>query len=113
MSKGDGSARANLRATRAQINNASASAQTRAFKARQVAKQRRDSEERKLRAALAAANDAKAKAKAATTPPTTTSEVSAERAGEEAKPSDLSPLREATQQRPEPAVEAPVGPLPD
>ena len=59
MSKGDGSARANLRATRAQMNNASASAQTRAFKARQVAKQKRDVEERKLRAAQAAAKSAK------------------------------------------------------
>ncbi len=107
MSKGDGSARANLRATRAQINNASASAQTRAFKARQVAKQGRDSEERKLRAALAAAKDAKAKAAKATTP-----EVSAERAGEEANPSAPSPARESTQP-PGPAVDAPVCPLPD
>ena len=109
MSKGDGSARANLRATRAQINNAGASAQTRAFKARQVAKQRRDSEERKLRAALAAATDAKAKAKAT---PTTTSDVSAEGAGEAAKPSDPPPPREGTQ-LPGPAVNAPVCPLPD
>ena len=65
MSKADGSARANLRATRAQINNASASAQTRAFKARQVAKQKRDAEERKLRAAKADA----AKTDAAKTEP--------------------------------------------
>jgi hypothetical protein len=90
MSKGDGSARANLRATRAQINNASASAQTRAFKARQVAKQKRDAEERKLRAMQAARKDAKADkdAKAVATAPssTTTAEVSAERAGEDAEP---------------------------
>ena len=64
MSKGDGSARANLRATRAQINNASASAQTRAFKARQIAKDKRDVEERKLRALQAAEKAARA------TPPT-------------------------------------------
>ncbi|HSO35875.1 MAG TPA: hypothetical protein VLT33_25270 [Labilithrix sp.] len=83
MSKADGSARANLRATRAQINNASASAQTRAFKARQVAKQKRDAEERKLRASQAAAKGAK-EAKAAAT---TTTEVSAEGAGEHADPS--------------------------
>ena len=81
MSKGDGSARANLRATRAQINNASASAQTRAFKARQFAKQKRDAEERKLRATQAAAKAAKA-----TTPTTPTTEVSAEGAGEHAEP---------------------------
>lgn len=85
MSKGDGSARGNLRATRAQINNASTSAQTRAFKARQLAKQKRDADERKLRAAQAAAKAAKtakdaSEAKAA--PPT---EVSAG-AGDEAKP---------------------------
>jgi hypothetical protein len=49
MGKG-GSFRANLRATRAQINNAASSAQTRAFKERQIAKQKRDAEERKLRA---------------------------------------------------------------
>jgi hypothetical protein len=103
MSKGDGSARGNLRATRAQINNASSSAQTRAFKARQVAKQRRDAEERKLRATQAAAKEAKAKeakakeAKAttttttATTPPTT--EVSAEGAGEHAELSAPSATR--------------------
>jgi hypothetical protein len=85
MSKGDGSARANLRATRAQMNNASASAQTRAFKARQVAKQKRDTEEAKLRtmqAAAKAAKEAKAaqEAKAAATAPSTTTstEVSAE-----------------------------------
>lgn len=54
MGKG-GSVRANLRATRAQINNASSSAQARAFKARQVAKQKRDAEERKLRTIQAAA----------------------------------------------------------
>lgn len=93
MSKGDGSARANLRATRAQINNASASAQTRAFKARQVAKQKRDAEEGKLRAMQAAAKEAKAEkdakaAKAAATEPspTTTAEVSAEGEGEHAEP---------------------------
>ena len=93
MSKGDGSARANLRATRAQMNNASASAQTRAFKARQVAKQKRDVEEAKLRAmqaAAKAAKDAKAEkeAKAAATAAfsTTTAEVSAESAGEHAEP---------------------------
>lgn len=80
MSKGDGSARANLRATRAQINNASASAQTRAFKARQVAKQKRDAEERKLRAAQAAAKSAKQANEAAETTQATT-EVAAE--GEE------------------------------
>jgi hypothetical protein len=81
MSKGDGSARGNLRATRAQINNASTSAQTRAFKARQLAKQKRDADERKLRAAKAAktAKDA-SEAKAAAQP-----EVSAG-AGDEAKP---------------------------
>jgi hypothetical protein len=88
MSKGDGSARANLRATRAQMNNATGSAQTRAFKARQVAKQKRDVEEAKLRAMQAAAKAAKqaeaAKAaKEATAPsPTTTTEVPAEGAGE-------------------------------
>jgi hypothetical protein len=81
MSKGDGSARANLRATRAQINNASASAQTRAFKARQVAKQKRDAEERKLRAAQAATTQAK---KATTTPSTT--DASEESASEVAEP---------------------------
>ncbi|CAN5925769.1 hypothetical protein BH11MYX4_BH11MYX4_39860 [soil metagenome] len=83
MSKADGSARANLRATRAQINNASASAQTRAFKARQVAKQKRDAEERKLRASQADAKVGK-EAKAAAT---TTTEVSPEGAGEHADPS--------------------------
>jgi hypothetical protein len=83
MSKGDGSARANLRATRAQINNASASAQTRAFKARQVAKQRRDAEERKLRVTQAAAKGAK---EATETTPTTT-DVPAEGVGEHAEPS--------------------------
>ena len=90
MSKGDGSARANLRATRAQMNNASGSAQTRAFKARQVAKQKRDVEEAKLRAMQAAAKaekDAKARTAAATAAPTTpspptTEEVSAKAAGE-------------------------------
>jgi hypothetical protein len=94
MAKGDGSARANLRATRAQMNNASASAQTRAFKARQVAKQKRDVEEGKLRAMQAAAKEAKAEkaakaAKAAATAPssTTTAEVPAEGAGEHAEPS--------------------------
>lgn len=83
MSKGDGSARANLRATRAQINNASASAQTRAFKARQVAKQKRDGEEAKLRAMQAAAKAAKtaktaqeAKAAPSALPTTATTEVS-------------------------------------
>lgn len=86
MSKGDGSARANLRNTRAQMNNASASAQTRAFKARQIAKQKRDTEERKLRAAQAAAKTAK-EAKAAATPAT---EVSAEGASEPAKPTTSS-----------------------
>ena len=84
MSKGDGSARANLRATRAQMNNASASAQTRAFKARQIAKQKRDAEERKLRATRAAAKGAKeAKATTTPTPTATTTEVAAE--GGEAK----------------------------
>jgi hypothetical protein len=79
MGKG-GTVRANLQATRAQINNASASAQTRAFKARQIAKQKRDTEERKLRATQAAAD----KAKAATTTPTTTErDVSAESADDE------------------------------
>ena len=72
MSKGDGSARANLRATRAQMNNASASAQTRAFKARQVAKQKRDVEERKLRAAQAAAKSAKQAKQTEAAAPTTT-----------------------------------------
>jgi len=86
MSKGDGSARANLRATRAQINNASASAQTRAFKARQVAKQKRDAEERKLRVTQAAAKAGKAAATAPST--TTTTEVSAEGVGEHAEPTD-------------------------
>lgn len=86
MSKGDGSPRANLRATRAQVNNASTSAQTRAFKARQVAKQRRDTEERKLRAMQAAATVAK-HAKAAPVPSTTEdAEVSVEAAGEHADP---------------------------
>jgi hypothetical protein len=89
MSKGGGSARANLRATRAQINNASASAQTRAFKARQIAKQKRDVEERKLRAAQAAAKSAKAAqaAKEAKAAATTTTEVSAEGASERAEAS--------------------------
>lgn len=82
MSKGDGSARANLRATRAQMNNASASAQTRAFKARQVAKQKRDTEEAKLRRMQASAKAAKEAKAAATAPSATTStEVPAE-AGE-------------------------------
>jgi hypothetical protein len=52
MAKGD--ARANLRNTRTQMNNAATSAQARAFKARQIAQQRRAAEERKLHAALAA-----------------------------------------------------------
>lgn len=88
MSKGDGSARANLRATRAQINNASGSAQARAFKARQIAKQKRDAEERKLRATQAAAKAAKAakaekaEKKAKATAATATPEESAEGAGE-------------------------------
>lgn len=56
--------RANLHNTRTQMNNAATSAQVRAFKERQLAKQRRDAEERKLRAALAAAERAK-KAEAA------------------------------------------------
>ena len=87
MSKGDGSARANLRATRAQMNNASASAQTRAFKARQVAKQKRDVEEAKLRAMQAAAKAAKAaKAAAAAPSATTTGETSAEGADDRADP---------------------------
>ncbi len=86
MSKGDGSARSNLRATRAQINNASGSAQTRAFKARQVAKQKRDAEERKLRSVQAAAKAAKEAKEAKATAPTTTTiaEVSAQ--GEGAEP---------------------------
>jgi hypothetical protein len=96
MGKGDGSARANLRATRAQINNASASAQTRAFKARQVAKQKRDTEEAKLRAMQAAAKAAKAakEAKASATAPstTTTTEVSAE--AEVESPRARGPARE-------------------
>lgn len=54
MGKG-ATVRANLKNTRAQINNAATSAQTRAFKARQVAKQKREAEVRKLRAAQAAA----------------------------------------------------------
>lgn len=83
MGKG-GSVRVNLQATRAQINNARTSAQTRAFKARQIAKQKRDAEERKLRATQAAASEAKA---ATTTPATRESEVSAESADEQAKPS--------------------------
>ena len=72
------------------MNNASASAQTRAFKARQVAKQKRDVEEAKLRAMQAAskaARDAKAAKAAATAPSaTTTAEVSAEGAGEHVEP---------------------------
>ena len=60
MPKGD--ARANLRNTRTQINNATTSAQARAFKARQLTQQKRAAEERKLRAAVAAA---RAKADAA------------------------------------------------
>lgn len=94
MSKGDGSARANLRNTRAQMNNASASAQTRAFKARQVAKQKRDAEERKLRAAQAAAKTAKEAKAAATatpaTPATPATDMSAEGAGERAEPTTSS-----------------------
>lgn len=50
-----GSVRANLHNTRTQINNAATSAQARAFKARQLAKQKRELEERKLRAIQAAA----------------------------------------------------------
>lgn len=49
MGKG-GTARANLRTTRAQINNARSSAQGRAFRAREAAKQKRDAEARALRA---------------------------------------------------------------
>ena len=75
MGKGDGGIRANLHATRAQMNNASTSAQTRAFKARQIAKQKRDVIERKLREAQVAARAANA---GAGTPP----------AADEAAPSD-------------------------
>ena len=61
MAKGD--ARSNLRNTRTQINNATTSAQARAFKARQITQQKRAADERKLRAAIAAtrakADDAK------------------------------------------------------
>ena len=64
MGKG-ATVRANLKNTRAQINNATTSAQARAFKARQIAKQKREAEVRKLRAAQAAA--AKATAAEATT----------------------------------------------
>jgi len=51
-----GNPRANLRNTRTQINNATTSAQARAFRARQIAHQQRAAEERKLRAAIAAGN---------------------------------------------------------
>jgi hypothetical protein len=54
MGKG-ATVRANLKNTRTQINNAATSAQARAFKARQVAKQKREAEVRKLRATQAAA----------------------------------------------------------
>jgi len=70
MGKG-GTVRANLHNTRTQINNAATSAQARAFKARQVAKQKREAEERKLRAAQAAA--AKAAGANATAAEATTS----------------------------------------
>lgn len=59
--------RANLRVTRAQIQNNAASAQARAFRARQIAKQQREAEERKLRAAQAAKREREAEP-AATTP---------------------------------------------
>ena len=74
MGKG-GTARANLRTTRAQINNARSSAQGRAFRAREVAKQKRDAEARALRAKQAAekekepAPDADASAAPAESPP--------------------------------------------
>jgi hypothetical protein len=68
MGKGDGSVRANLHNTRTQINNASTSAQARAFKARQIAKQKRDAEERKLRASQASAAKRAAAAKTTTEP---------------------------------------------
>jgi hypothetical protein len=82
MSKGDRSG--NLRATRAQINNASTSAQTRAFKARQIEKQKRDAEARKLRASQAAATT---KAEKAAKDAAATSDASAAAADGEAEPS--------------------------
>lgn len=54
-----GNARANLHHTRTQINNAATSAQTRAFKERQLARQRREADERKLREARVAATEEK------------------------------------------------------
>lgn len=75
MSKG-GISRANLHATRTQMNNASASAQARAFRARQIAKQKREAEERKLRAAQAASKEAGA---------TASTEASLEDSGERAE----------------------------
>ena len=82
MPKGD--ARANLRNTRTQVNNATTSAQARAFKARQLTQQKRAGEERKLRAAVAASR-AKADAAKSTEP-----EPAAEPAPAE-PPSDLPP----------------------
>ena len=67
MAKQD--ARGNLHNTRTQMNNAATSAQVRAFKERQLAKQKRDAEERKLRAATAAAARAKAAEGTAETKP--------------------------------------------
>jgi hypothetical protein len=77
MGKGD--ARANLHATRTQINNARTSAQTRAFKARQIAKQKRAAEERKLREIQAKAEKA---AKAAAAKATTTDDGASTKADE-------------------------------
>ena len=68
-----GNPRANLRDTRTQINNAQTSAQARAFRARQVAHQKRAAEERKLRAAVAATRANAAESTAEPTP-TTSSE---------------------------------------
>ncbi|AKU93670.1 hypothetical protein AKJ09_00334 [Labilithrix luteola] len=76
-----GSVRANLHNTRTQINNAATSAQARAFKARQIAKHKRDLEERKLRAMRDAAKETK------TAAPTTT-EVPASDASEPSEPKD-------------------------
>jgi hypothetical protein len=61
MGKG-GEYRANLRTTRTQIQNAGSSAQARAFRAREIAKQKRATAERALRAKEAAAKAAREEA---------------------------------------------------
>jgi hypothetical protein len=83
MGKSDHSA--NLRATRGQINNANASAQMRAFKARQLAKQKRDAEARKLRAAQGGAKGAATATAETTLLTAATTEMPADGAGEQGK----------------------------